>query len=76
MVLGGTNSPFANLRCTWSVPMGMAEHYRHYAAQCLRLAKQFSAQERDMLLAMAEAWHRLAERAEAQLSAKPEDKSE
>jgi hypothetical protein len=45
--------------------MGKVEQYRHYAAECLRLAQQTSvAAEKDTLLGMAEAWRRLAERAE------------
>jgi hypothetical protein len=46
--------------------MGKAEQYRHYAAECLRLAQQSQGpSEKDALLAMAEAWHRLAEHAES-----------
>ena len=45
--------------------MGTAERYRHFAAECLRLALQSKeATEKDTLLAMAESWRRLAERAD------------
>jgi hypothetical protein len=45
--------------------MGKAEQYRHYAAECIRLAQQAkNPKEKDMLLGMAETWRRLAERAE------------
>lgn len=45
--------------------MGKAEQYRHYAAECIRLAQQSQdTAEKDSLLRMAEAWHRLAVHAE------------
>jgi hypothetical protein len=45
--------------------MGTAEQYRHYAAECIRLAQQTPhAPEKDTLLSMAAAWRRLAEHAE------------
>jgi hypothetical protein len=45
--------------------MGKAEQYRHYAAECIRLAQQSQyPPEKDMLLSMASAWRRLAEHAE------------
>ncbi|MGA8076838.1 MAG: hypothetical protein WB868_05560 [Xanthobacteraceae bacterium] len=45
--------------------MGNAEEYRHYAAECIRLAQQSHAPtEKDALLRMAAAWRRLAEHAE------------
>jgi hypothetical protein len=45
--------------------MGKAEQYRRYAAECIRLAQQAQEfSEKDSLLAMAEAWRRLAEHAE------------
>ncbi len=45
--------------------MGKAELYRHYAAECIRLAQHSSdSTEKSTLLGMAEAWRRLAERAE------------
>ena len=45
--------------------MGRAEQYRHYAAECIRLAQQSPyPPEKDMLLGMAAAWRRLAEHAE------------
>ncbi len=53
--------------CTWlgSVQMTTAEQYRHYAAECVRLARQSeSVVEKDLLLQMAEQWRKLAERAE------------
>ena len=45
--------------------MGKVEQYRHYAAECIRLAQksQYPA-EKDMLLSMAAVWRRLAEHAE------------
>jgi len=44
--------------------MGKAEQYRHYAAECIRLSQQcVHLEEKEALLAMAEAWRRLAERA-------------
>ncbi len=46
--------------------MGKAEQYRHYAAECIRLAQQSKfPPEKDMLLSMAAAWRRLAEHAES-----------
>jgi hypothetical protein len=48
--------------------MGKAERYRRYAAECIRLAQ--TAQDpsvKDTLLGMAEAWRRLAARAEQSL---------
>ncbi len=45
--------------------MGKAEDYRHYAAECIRLAQQCrEPTEKDALLGMAAAWRRLAEHAE------------
>ena len=45
--------------------MGKAEQYRHYAAECVRLAQQSQhSPEKDMLLSMAASWRRLAEHAE------------
>lgn len=45
--------------------MGKAEQYRHYAAECLRLAQQSrSPIKKDSLVQMAEAWRRLAEHVE------------
>jgi hypothetical protein len=45
--------------------MGKVDQYRHYAAECFRLAQQSqNPSEKDMLLSMAAAWHRLAEHAE------------
>jgi len=47
--------------------MGKAEQYRHYAAECIRLAQQSQyPPEKDMLLRMASTWRRLAERAESE----------
>jgi hypothetical protein len=43
--------------------MGKAEQYRHYAAECVRVAQHCSdTAEKEMLLRMAETWRRLAER--------------
>jgi hypothetical protein len=45
--------------------MGKAEQYRHYAAECIRLAQQSQLPpEKSMLLSMAASWRRLAEHAE------------
>jgi hypothetical protein len=45
--------------------MGKAEQYRHYAAECIRLAQQSQyPPEKDMLLQMASIWRRLAEQTE------------
>ena len=45
--------------------MGTVERYRHYAAECIRLAQQSQhPPEKDTLLSMAAAWRRLAEHAE------------
>jgi hypothetical protein len=45
--------------------MVLADRYRHYAAECVRLARRTAdTAERDVLLRMAETWRRLAERAE------------
>jgi hypothetical protein len=42
--------------------MGKVEQYRHYAAECFRLSQHaLDPEEKDTLLAMAEAWRRLAE---------------
>jgi len=44
--------------------MGKAEQYRHYAAECVRLATQLQdTKEKQTLLAMAEVWRSLADRA-------------
>ena len=46
--------------------MGKAEQYRHYAAECIRLAQQSQIpSEKDSLLRMAEAWRRLAQHVES-----------
>jgi hypothetical protein len=46
--------------------MGKVDQYRYYAAECLRLAQHASEPaEKETLLGMAEAWRRLANRAEA-----------
>jgi hypothetical protein len=53
--------------------MGKAEKYRHYAKECVRLAKQTQdLKEKDTLLGMAEAWRRLAERAQGLGEEKPD----
>lgn len=45
--------------------MGKAEQYRHYGTECVRLARQTDdPHEKEILLGMAEAWRRLAERAD------------
>jgi hypothetical protein len=57
--------------------MGKAEQYRHYAAECIRLAQrtQFPP-EKDMLLRMAETWRRLADRVESASGQDPGDAPE
>jgi hypothetical protein len=46
--------------------MSWAERYRIHAAECLRLARQVTTPtDKTLLLAMADHWVRLAERAEA-----------
>jgi hypothetical protein len=45
--------------------MGKAKQYRYYAAECVRLAKHSDPVEKEILLGMAEAWRRLAERIES-----------
>ncbi len=55
--------------------MGKAEQYRHYAAECIRLAQQSQhPPEKDMLLSMASAWRRLAEHAEKNTT-KPDEQA-
>jgi hypothetical protein len=45
--------------------MARVERYRHYAVECLRLARESeSIAEKNVLLQMAEHWKRLAECAE------------
>jgi hypothetical protein len=57
--------------------MGKAEQYRHYAAECIRLAQQTQLPpEKDMLLRMAETWRRLADRAESTSGQDPGDAPE
>jgi hypothetical protein len=47
-----------------SVSVEKSQRYDHYARECLRLAQHAkSSQEKDLLVQMAEAWLRLAERA-------------
>jgi hypothetical protein len=44
--------------------MRAAERYRHYAAECIRLARKAdNPAEKNLLLQMAEHWRRMAERA-------------
>jgi hypothetical protein len=45
--------------------MATVDQNRHYAAECLRLARKTeNVAEKDLLLQMAEGWRQLAERAE------------
>jgi hypothetical protein len=44
--------------------MSKVEHYRRYAAECLRLGQETSGLDRAMLIEMAERWRHLAEQAE------------
>ena len=57
--------------------MGKAEQYRHYAAECIRLAQQSPyPPEKDALLRMASAWRRLAEHAESMSARRSDDEPE
>lgn len=57
--------------------MGNAEQYRHYAAECVRLARQSKfPSEKDTLLSMAAAWQRLAEHAERMGHGMPQPESD
>jgi hypothetical protein len=57
--------------------MGTAERYRHYAAECFRLAQQAQiASEKESLLNMASAWRRLAEHAESMSERKQDGEPE
>ena len=42
-----------------------AQKYRDYAIECRRMAEKMSAQDKDVLLKIAEAWDRQAEIAAA-----------
>lgn len=45
--------------------MASADRYKHYAAECVRVAQQIQdSADKTMLLDMAEMWRRLAEIAE------------
>jgi hypothetical protein len=45
--------------------MATSQQYRHYAAECVRLARKTgNVAEKGLLLQMAEGWRQLAERAE------------
>ncbi|MGB6535083.1 MAG: hypothetical protein WBF58_03880 [Xanthobacteraceae bacterium] len=45
--------------------MANAKDYRHYAAECMRLAQnKENLREKDLMVQMAEHWRQLAERAE------------
>ena len=45
--------------------MSLADQYRRYAAECVRVSQQASNQnDKLVLLQMAETWRRLAERVE------------
>jgi hypothetical protein len=55
--------------------MGQAERYRHYAAECLRLAQHCSDNaEKEMLLGIAKTWRRLADREQNPPELEPESK--
>jgi len=57
--------------------MGKAEQYRHYAAECIRLAQQSQhLPEKDSLLRMAESWRRLAQHAESASERDPNGEAE
>jgi hypothetical protein len=53
--------------------LDQAKRCEQYARDCLRLAKQTSsARERELLVQMAETWHRLAEQAKGSGESKPD----
>jgi Tfp pilus assembly protein PilX len=55
-----------------SEAMASTDDYKRLAAECLRIARESqNPNDRAMLLRMAEAWIRLAERASARQSAEP-----
>jgi hypothetical protein len=57
------------------MPLDRCDAYRHFAAQCVELARQMdSSQDRTILLEMALLWSRLAEYAAR--AARPEDPKE
>ena len=43
-----------------------AKTYREYATDCIRMAKQMGAKDKDALLKMAEAWEERAQEADRQ----------
>lgn len=47
-----------------SIPMNDAEKFREYAAECLRLAQKAAAQDKAVLLEIANAWIACADEAE------------
>jgi hypothetical protein len=54
--------------------MSLAEQYRQHADECIRLAGSAGDPvDRALLLQMAQAWRRLADRAEAENTKKRED---
>jgi hypothetical protein len=61
---------FVDFRLRWARSEGRdlmvrVERYRHYAVECVRLARESDCvAEKHLLLQMAEQWRRLAERAE------------
>jgi hypothetical protein len=57
--------------------MSKADQYRHYAAECIRLAQQTQiSSEKETLLNMASAWRRLAEHAESMSERERSDEPE
>jgi hypothetical protein len=44
--------------------MEQAKTYREYAADCIRLSRLMSAEDREILLRMAKAWEERAQEAE------------
>ena len=45
--------------------MGLADQYKRRAAECIRMAERAdNAEDKDLLMQMAQTWMRLAEKAE------------
>jgi hypothetical protein len=50
---------------SWGAGMARADEYRRYAAECIRVAQATSnPNDKQMMLAMAQKWRELAEKAE------------
>ena len=74
MIADGTISFPGNLgaRVPEGELMASADDYRRHAAECIRLARNIENQrDKALLLAMADAWRRLAKQAEDRESGDP-----